>query len=560
MKLKGSQAIIKVLLEQGVDTVFGYPGGQVIPLYDALYDAPLKNVLTAHEQGAIHAADGYARASGRVGVCIATSGPGATNIVTGLATAYLDSVPVVAITGQVPVSNLGRDSFQEIDIVGVTVPITKYNVLVRRSEDLVPTLRRAFAIAKDGRPGPVLVDIPSNLQVEELEWPELEEKAEAQASRVDEEQEVANEGVFEQAAELLNSAERPVLLVGGGALNSGASAELAELAKKADLPIVNTLMGVGVVPASDERSLGMTGMHGHIASNMAVVNADVLVVAGSRFSERVTGDRIRYVGKKTIIQLDIDPSEIDKNIAVSVPVVGDIRESLQRLLPLVQPAAHADWWKKVRAWDASEDRSLESGDHLTAPWLMKHLSAVLGDDAVYTTDVGQNQMWAAQHLVVNHPRHHLTSGGCGTMGFGLPAALGATFAVPDKTVVTISGDGGFKMTGMELYTACREHKKLISVVVNNSCLGMVRQWQQLFYDARYSSTLLTEFDFINFARSCGADGVQVRTCEEFAEALKKAQAADKPFLIEALIEQGEIVEPMVAPGAVLDDFVKVSKE
>lgn len=556
MKVKGSQAIIKVLLEQGVDTVFGYPGGQVIPLYDALYDAPLKNVLTAHEQGAIHAADGYARASGKVGVCIATSGPGATNIVTGLATAYLDSVPLVAITGQVPVNNLGRDSFQEIDIVGVTVPITKYNALVRRSEDLVPILRKAFAVAKEGRPGPVLVDVPSNLQVAELEWPDLEEKEEMEAQEAS--QEVANEGIFQEAAELLNNATKPVLLVGGGALSSDAGAELVELATKADLPIVNTLMGVGVVPSSNERSLGMTGMHGHIASNMAVVNADVLVVAGSRFSERVTGDRTRYVGKKTIIQLDIDPSEIDKNIAVSVPVVGDIKQSLQKLLPLVKETKHAAWWKQVKAWDASEDRSLEKGDHLTAPWLMKHLSSVIDKDTVYVTDVGQNQMWAAQHLVVDKPRHHLTSGGCGTMGFGLPAALGATFAV-DKPVVQICGDGGFKMTGMELYTACRENKKLISIVINNSCLGMVRQWQQLFYDARYSATILSQFNFIGFARSCGADGMQATTCEEFAAALEKAQASSKPFVIEALIQQGDIVEPMVAPGAVLDDFVKVDK-
>ncbi|WP_299447467.1 biosynthetic-type acetolactate synthase large subunit [uncultured Phascolarctobacterium sp.] len=551
MKLKGSQAIIKVLLEQGVDTVFGYPGGQVIPLYDALYDAPLKNVLTAHEQGAIHAADGYARASGKTGVCIATSGPGATNIVTGLATAYLDSVPLVAITGQVPVSNLGRDSFQEIDIVGVTVPITKYNVLVRRSEDLVPALRKAFAIAKEGRPGPVLVDVPSNLQVAELEWQEAEPEITAENPQAD-------AISLAEAAALLNKAQQPVLLVGGGALNSNAGTELVELAIKADLPIVNTLMGVGVVPASNERSLGMTGMHGHIASNMAVVNADVLVVAGSRFSERVTGDRTRYVGKKTIIQLDIDPSEIDKNIAVSVPVVGDIKESLQKLLPLIKEAKHEAWWQQVKAWDATEDRSLEKGDRLTAPWLMKHLSAAMDKDTVFVTDVGQNQMWAAQHLIVDKPRHHLTSGGCGTMGFGLPAALGTAFAV-NSPVVHICGDGGFKMTGMELYTACREHKKIISIVINNSCLGMVRQWQHIFYNARYSSTILSEFDFIGFARSCGADGVRAATCEEFAQALEMAKKTDKPFLIEAFIQQGDIVEPMVAPGAVLDDFVKVSK-
>ena len=554
MKLKGSEAIVKVLLEQGVDTVFGYPGGAVIPLYDALYSAPLKNVLTAHEQGAIHAADGYARASGKTGVCIATSGPGATNIVTGLATAYLDSIPLVAITGQVGVSMLGRDSFQEIDIVGVTMPITKYNMLVRSKEELVPALRKAFALAKEGRPGPVLVDVPSSVQVEELEWPELEAEAEVEAMP-----KAAAEQLAEAAA-VLNKAERPVLLVGGGAVNSGAQAELVELAAKCDLPVVNTLMGIGVYPESDERSLGLTGMHGHIASNLAVANADVLVVAGSRFSDRVTGDRNRYVGKKTIIQLDIDPSEIDKNVAASLPVMGDVKETLASLLPLLNKAEHTDWWQQIKAWDATEDRSLLAGDRLTAPWLMKELSRTFeGENPIYVTDVGQNQMWAAQHLVVDKPRHHLTSGGCGTMGFGLPGALGAAFAEPETQVVHICGDGGFKMTGMELFTAAREGKNLISIVINNSCLGMVRQWQQLFYGERYSSTILTEFDFIGFAHSCGAGGRRAATCAEFKEALAQARKANKPFLIEAIVEQSDLVEPMVAAGAAVDDFVKINR-
>ena len=370
MKLKGSEAIVKVLLEQGVDTVFGYPGGAVIPLYDALYNAPLKNVLTAHEQGAIHAADGYARASGKTGVCIATSGPGATNIVTGLATAYLDSIPLVAITGQVGVSMLGRDSFQEIDIVGVTMPITKYNMMVRSKEELLPALRKAFAVAREGRPGPVLVDVPSSVQVEELEWTEAEAQLENELPKAEAQQ-------LEKAATVLNKAMRPVLLVGGGAVNSDAQEELIELAKKCDLPVVNTLMGIGVYPESDERSLGLTGMHGHIASNLAVAHADVLVVAGSRFSDRVTGDRNRYVGEKTIIQLDIDPSEIDKNVAASLPVMGDVKETLQSLLPLVKEARHADWWQQIKAWDATEDRSLLKGDRLTAPWLMKILFMLL---------------------------------------------------------------------------------------------------------------------------------------------------------------------------------------
>ena len=550
MKMTGAQAIVKVLQEQGVETVFGYPGGAVIPLYNALYDAPLKNVLTAHEQGAIHAADGYARASGKVGVCIATSGPGATNIVTGLATAYLDSIPVVAISGQVPVANLGRDSFQEIDIVGVTMPITKYNAIVRKSEELVPMLRLAFAIAKNGRPGPVLIDIPSDLQVKELEYPELEKVELPEVLKAD-------EGIIEKAAAALNEAERPVLMVGGGAVTSSVEKELIELAHKADLPVVSTLMGLGVYPGSDERAIGLTGMHGHMDCNLAVANADVLVVAGSRLSDRVTGDRNRYAGTKTIIQMDIDQSEIDKNVGVTLALNGDLKETLAKFLPLVKECKHPEWWAQIKEWDKMEDRSVADGSRLTAPWVMTQLTKTFADkDTIYVTDVGQNQMWAAQYLTIDKPRHHLTSGGCGTMGFGLPGAMGAAFAKPDSQIVHICGDGGFKMTGLEMFTASRENLPLISIVINNSCLGMVRQWQQLFYNERYSNTILTEFDFVGFAKSCGADGRTVTTCEEFTEALKEAQGRTKPFLIEVRIEQSDLVEPMVAAGAVIYDFVK----
>ncbi|MBQ3540468.1 MAG: biosynthetic-type acetolactate synthase large subunit [Phascolarctobacterium sp.] len=550
MKMTGAQAIVKVLQEQGVETVFGYPGGAVIPLYNALYDAPLKNVLTAHEQGAIHAADGYARASGKVGVCIATSGPGATNIVTGLATAYLDSIPVVAISGQVPVANLGRDSFQEIDIVGVTMPITKYNAIVRKSEELVPMLRLAFAIAKNGRPGPVLIDIPSDLQVKELEYPELEKVELPEVLKAD-------EGIIEKAAAALNEAERPVLMVGGGAVTSSVEKELIELAHKADLPVVSTLMGLGVYPGSDERAIGLTGMHGHMDCNLAVANADVLVVAGSRLSDRVTGDRNRYAGTKTIIQMDIDQSEIDKNVGVTLALDGDLKETLAKFLPLVKEGKHPEWWAQIREWDKMEDRSVADGSRLTAPWVMTQLTKTFAEkDTVYVTDVGQNQMWAAQYLTIDKPRHHLTSGGCGTMGFGLPGAMGAAFAKPDSQIVHICGDGGFKMTGLEMFTASRENLPLISIVINNSCLGMVRQWQQLFYNERYSNTILTEFDFVGFAKSCGADGRTVTTCEEFTAALAEAQNRTKPFLIEVRIEQSDLVEPMVAAGAVIYDFVK----
>ena len=550
MKMTGAQAIVKVLQEQGVETVFGYPGGAVIPLYNALYDAPLKNVLTAHEQGAIHAADGYARASGKVGVCIATSGPGATNIVTGLATAYLDSIPVVAISGQVPVANLGRDSFQEIDIVGVTMPITKYNAIVRKSEELVPMLRLAFAIAKNGRPGPVLIDIPSDLQVKELEYPELEKVELPEVLKAD-------EGIIEKAAAALNEAERPVLMVGGGAVTSSVEKELIELAHKADLPVVSTLMGLGVYPGSDERAIGLTGMHGHMDCNLAVANADVLVVAGSRLSDRVTGDRNRYAGTKTIIQMDIDQSEIDKNVGVTLALDGDLKETLAKFLPLVKEGKHPEWWAQIKEWDKMEDRSVADGSRLTAPWVMTQLTKTFADrDTIYVTDVGQNQMWAAQYLTIDKPRHHLTSGGCGTMGFGLPGAMGAAFAKPDSQIVHICGDGGFKMTGLEMFTASRENLPLISIVINNSCLGMVRQWQQLFYNERYSNTILTEFDFVGFAKSCGADGKTVTTCEEFTAALAEAQNRTKPFLIEVRIEQSDLVEPMVAAGAVIYDFVK----
>lgn len=553
MKMSGAQAIVKVLLEQGINIIFGYPGGQVIPLYNALYDAPLRNILTAHEQGAIHAADGYARASGKTGVCIATSGPGATNIVTGLATAYLDSVPIVAITGQVAVANLGRDSFQEIDIVGVTLPITKHNIMVREPQELLPALRRAFYLAQEGRPGPVLVDVPSDIQVGEVEWVDLETSENNEFEHATKESMVA-------ATVTIESAKKPVLLVGGGAIHSDAMKEVRIFAKKTGMPVVNTLMGIGVFDGSDTQCLGLTGMHGHIAANMAIANADVLIVAGSRFSERVTGDRQQYVGKKTIVQLDIDPSEVDKNIMTAVPLVGDMKKNLVELSKRLGKLDLEHWWNSIRAWQMTEEVDFGSSEKLTAPWIMKTLSRTFsGDDTVFVTDVGQNQMWAALHLEVEKARGHITSGGCGTMGFGLPAAIGAKLSKPEAQVVHICGDGGFKMTGIELYTAIREKVPFISIVINNSCLGMVRQWQEIFYEERYSSTLLTKFDFVGFASSCGATGATVRTRQEFQSALAKAKKLNSNFVIEVVIERCDLVEPMVAPGAAIDDFVKVGR-
>ena len=554
MKLTGAAAIVKVLEEQGVKTIFGYPGGQVIPLYNALYDAKLHNVLTVHEQGAIHAADGFARATGQVGVCIATSGPGATNIVTGLATAYLDSVPLVAITGQVQAHNLGRDAFQEIDIVGVTIPITKYNVLVRSGEELLSVLRRAFKIAREGRPGPVLVDIPSSIQTSEVEWYEESEEY----KHLGEQKGRPDQGVLSAAAVLINNAKRPVLLVGGGAIHSAAEKEVRNFAEKTGMPVVSTLMGLGVFPGRHHQALGLTGMHGHIASNMAVAEADVLVVVGSRFSERVTGDRNKYVEKKTIIHLDIDPSEVDKNVETALSLVGDLKDTLVILTSLTERLTLKGWWNSIKAWEITEDKSLQNGDKLTGPWVMTHLNKIFKNrDTVYVTDVGQNQMWAAQNLLVEQARQHITSGGCGTMGYGLPAAIGVQLAKPETRVIHIAGDGGFKMTGMELYTAVHEKLPLISIVLNNSCLGMVRQWQEIFYEKRYSSTLLPEFNFVACAEACGAQGVKVTTCEEFAEALALAEKSEQPFVIEAVIEQKDLVTPMVAPGALITDFVAI---
>lgn len=555
MKVTGAQAIVKVLHELGTEVVFGYPGGQVIPLFDALYEAPFKTVLTAHEQGAVHAADGYTRSTGKVGVCIATSGPGATNIVTGIATAYLDSVAMVAITGQVAVNNLGRDSFQEIDIVGVTMPITKYNKLVRRVEDIVPTLRRAFAIAKEGRPGPVLVDIPSNLQVEQVEWQEAAVNK-YRSARI----QGADEALIQEAVDTINEAKQPVLLIGGGSVHSGSEAEVIEFAHKTGMPVVHTLMGVGVLPGWEKQCLGMCGMHGHIAANMAVSEADVLVVAGSRLSERVTGDRKRFLGKKTIIQLDIDPSEMDKNVFTSIALVGYMPTNMRELNAGVHKLELDAWWQKVRDWDKTEDRSVLNGEHLTAPWVIKQLNGEYqkNRNMIFVTDVGQNQMWTAQYLEIDWARNFLSSGGCGTMGFGLPASIGAKLARPDCQVVHIAGDGGFKMTGIELYTAVREKTPFVSIVFNNSCLGMVHQWQQVFYHQRYSSTELTPFDFAGMARACGADGTRVTTCEEFQKALAVGLKSDKPYVIEVVIGSSDLVLPMVAPGKTIDDFVEVN--
>lgn len=553
MQLSGAAAVVRCLIEQGVDTVFGYPGGQIMPLYDALYEAPLRHILTVHEQGAVHAADGYARASGRVGVCIATSGPGATNLVTGLATAYLDSVPLVALTGQVATGLLGRDSFQEVDITGITMSVTKHNFLIRDPARIPETLRLAFRIARAGRPGPVLVDLPRDVQQGSLVF--SPPRKEAAPIWQPGEKVLAAVG---RAAAALQAARRPVMVVGGGVIRGGASREVRILAEKLGVPVVSTLMGLGALPASHPQWLGLTGMHGHVAANRAVHEADLVIAVGSRFSDRVTGDPKRYPAGKTFIHFDIDRSEVSKNIATHIALIGELGPLMTLLAGEAQSGDIGDWLAAVGAW-REETCPRYADDCLNAPWIMRRISEqTAGQQVIFATDVGQHQMWAAQHLVVEAPGTWLTSGGLGTMGFGLPAAMGAQVAVPGARTVVIAGDGGFKMTGMELHTIAANRLPVIAVVIDNRCLGMVRQWQQLFFGGRYSASLVErDMDFTAFAGVFGIPGRRVATPAEFSEAFAAAWAAGGPAVIVAEIDQQELVTPMIAPGAALNEFVPV---
>lgn len=558
MKIKGANAIIKVLQEEGADIIFGYPGGSVTNIFNALYGSAVKNILPVHEQGAVHAADGYARATGKVGVCLATAGPGATNIITGLATAYLDSIPLVAITGQVASQHIGRDSFQEVDIVSMTMAVTKYNTMVTDINDLVPSLRKAFRIAREGRQGPVLVDVPSSIQISEVDWSEI-----ITVAMTTEEPEISKQdNDFEQCIQAIRVAKRPLLLIGGGVISAGVAADIVTIVEKFNMPIASTLMGLGAVPTEHKNFLGLTGMHGHKAANLAVSDADTLIVIGSRVSERVTGDRDVYANQKKIIHFDIDPSEVDKNIVSEISIFGDLKETVPNIASRNLPELSIrEWWEQIRSWQQEFAMVViaEENEKITAPWVMLEMSRLLkSKDPVYVSDVGQNQMWAAQHLKITSPRHHITSGGCGTMGFALPASIGVQIACPEKFVVSISGDGGFKMTGMELYTAVNQKLPLLNIVINNSCLGMVRQWQELFFEERYSSTILEEFDFISFAKSFKAQAILVRTKKEFTAAiLKSMKPRTVPLVIEVRIEQNDMVEPMVAPNAPIQKFVDI---
>ena len=549
MQLNGSQIVIECLKEQGVDTVFGYPGGAILNIYDELYrhQDEIRHILTSHEQGASHAADGYARATGKVGVCMATSGPGATNLVTGIATAYMDSVPMVAITCNVGISLLGKDSFQEIDIAGVAMPITKYSFIVKDVKDLAPTLRRAFSIARSGRPGPVLVDIVKSATSDVTEYtkenPVIEESSNDRLS----------EENVQKAIELIQTAKKPMIFVGGVAVISGAQEELKEFAKKVDAPVTDSLMGKGAFDGTDERYVGMLGMHGTKTANLSLMESDLLIVVGSRFSDRVAANPKTFAQNAKIIQIDIDEAEINKNVAVDISLIGDVRKVLTVLNQRLDSLSHTDWMQEVA------ERKVEvplnyNHDVLTGPYIIEKLDEITNGEAIIATEVGQHQMWAAQYYKYKHPRTLLTSGGLGTMGYGLGAAIGAKTAYPDKVVVNIAGDGCFRMNMNEIATATRSNIPVIELVFNNHVLGMVRQWQTLFYGERYSHTVLNDkVDFVKLAEAMGAKAYRITKKEEVEPILKEAIALGEPVVIDCIIDSDDKVFPMVAPGKNLDD-------
>lgn len=547
MELTGSQIVIECLKEQGVDTVFGYPGGTILNIYDELYRHPeIHHILTSHEQGAAHAADGYARATGKTGVCMATSGPGATNLVTGIATAYMDSTPMVAITCNVGKALLGKDSFQEIDIAGVAMPITKYSVIVKDITVLADTLRRAFTIAKSGRPGPVLVDITKDVTAATYEYePKTPEKIEPFTERITEEG-------LDHVVSLIQESKRPYIFVGGGSIISGASEEVRELAHRIQAPVCDTLMGKGAFPGTDELYTGMLGMHGTKTSNYGVTKCDLLIVLGARFSDRVTGNAAKFANNAKIVQIDVDAAEINKNVVVESSIIGDVKEVLKRLNAKLEPMHHDEWIAEIEAM--KEKFPLKHEEGLTGPLVIEKIYKATNGEAIITTDVGQHQMWAAQYYKYKEPRTLLTSGGLGTMGYGLGAAIGAKMGRPEKTVVNIAGDGCFRMNMNELATAARCGRQLIQIVMNNHVLGMVRQWQTLFYGKRYSSTVLDDaVDFVKLSEALGAKAIRVTKMEDVEPALKMALAAEGPVVLDCWIDQDLSVFPMVPAGANLDD-------
>ena len=551
MQLSGSEIIIECLKEQGVDTIFGYPGGTILNVYDELYkhSNEIKHILTSHEQGAAHAADGYARATGKVGVCMATSGPGATNLVTGIATAYMDSVPVVAITANVGKSLLGKDTFQEVDIAGVTMPITKHNFIVKDINDHAKTIRRAFKIAKTGRPGPVLVDVTKDVTdpKNKTEFtPEKPEEITPVTATIKDED-------IETAVKLINESKKPYVYVGGGAIISGADKELAKLVELIDAPVCDSLMGKGAFNGEDSHYTGMIGMHGTKTSNYGVSECDLLIVVGARFSDRVTGNTSKFAKNAKILQIDIDAAEINKNIKTTASVIGDAKEILARINAKLTKTEHTEWMKEIAEKQAKFPLTYNH-ETLNGQYIVEKIYEKTNGDAIITTEVGQHQMWAAQFYKYKKPRTLITSGGLGTMGYGLGASIGAKMGCPDKTVINIAGDGCFRMNMNEIATAARYNIPIIEVIINNHVLGMVRQWQTLFYGQRYSNTVLNDcVDFVKLSEAMGAKAYKVTTKEEFEKAFDEALKAGVPVVLDCQIDQDEKVFPMVAPGGAISE-------
>ena len=549
MMMTGAEIVVACLKEQGVDTVFGYPGGAILNIYDALYkhSDEIRHVLTSHEQGASHAADGYARATGKVGVCIATSGPGATNLVTGIATAYMDSVPLVAITCNVGTSLLGKDSFQEVDITGITMPITKHNFIVKDARDLAKVMRRAFHIAQCGRPGPVLVDITKDATANQAEY--IEEVPDVILPDTS----CITDADLEQAATLIREAEKPMIFVGGGAIAADASPELLEFVEKVNAPVCDSLMGKGAFPGTHALYAGMLGMHGTKYANLGVADCDLLITIGSRFSDRVFGNAAKFAQHAKVLQIDVDPAEINKNIITSASIIGDVKEVLKRLNPLLDQQNHEEWVAHIE--DLKERFPLKyNQEGLTGPYIIEEIYRVTKGDAIICTEVGQHQMWAAQYYKYSKPRTLLTSGGLGTMGYGLGASMGAKTARPEKTVINVAGDGCFRMNLNELATASRYNIPIVEVVINNHVLGMVRQWQTLFYGGRYSATVLDDkVDFVKVAEGLGCKAVRITKKEEVGPALEEAIAYGGPVVLDCQIDQDDKVFPMVPAGAAIDE-------
>lgn len=556
MKLKGAEIVWECLVREGVEVVFGYPGGANMPIYDAMLNYPVHHVLVRHEQGGAHMADGYARASGKVGVAMATSGPGATNLVTGIATAMMDSVPVVFITGQVAAHLIGGDAFQETDVTGITLPITKHNYLVTRADEIAETIREAFYIAKSGRPGPVLIDICKNAQVESCEFVYPEEvelpgyKPVMHSPRQ----------LLDEAVKLIERAKRPIILCGHGVIMSKAEEELMQFAVRTQTPVASTLLGLGAFPASHELSLGMMGMHGEVHTNLAIQNSDLILAFGMRFDDRVTGTLKTYAPKAKKIHIEIDPAEVHKNVYADVPLVGDLKTVLRDLIPLLDEYDHEDWKQEINKWKAEADaRSImnwDDSEKLYVAHLVGDIWKATGGGAIVTTDVGQHQMWAAQYYQLEQPNRWITSGGAGTMGFGLPSAIGAWFAAKDHEIWAIAGDGGFQMTAAELTTAVQEGANVKVAIMNNSFLGMVRQWQEFFFEKRYSAVNMLAPDFVKLAEAHGVPAKRVTRREEVNEAIEWARKTEGPVVLEFRVEMEDAVYPMVPAGAALHEMIQ----